>query len=92
MSGGKIGSIEEGFIARLRKGDCFVFAGRVLQYLRTQDMTAYVQKASKKRGIVPSWAGGITCTCIRLRDAACTWGWPACWRGGWRGTRPTPSA
>ena len=40
MSGGKIGSIEEGFIARLRKGDCFVFAGRVLQYLRTQDMTA----------------------------------------------------
>ena len=69
MSGGKIGSIEEGFIARLRKGDCFVFAGRVLEYLRTQDMTAYVQKASKKRGIVPSWAGGKMPLSTELADA-----------------------
>ena len=69
MSGGKIGSIEEGFIARLRKGDCFVFAGRVLEYLRTQDMTAYVQKASKKRGIVPTWAGGKMPLSTELADA-----------------------
>ena len=32
LSGGTIGSIEESFIARLRPGDCFVFAGRVLEY------------------------------------------------------------
>ena len=58
LNGSPIGSIEEGFIARLRKGDCFVFAGRVLEYLRTQDMTAYVQKASRRKGVVPAWAGG----------------------------------
>ncbi len=58
LSGGKIGTIEEGFIARLKPGDCFVFAGRVLAYVRTQEMTAFVQKGSKQRGIVPAWAGG----------------------------------
>jgi ATP-dependent helicase Lhr and Lhr-like helicase len=57
LSGGKIGSVEESFIARLKAGDCFIFAGRVLEYLRTQDMTAYVRKATKNRGIVPAWGG-----------------------------------
>lgn len=57
LSGGSIGVIEEGFIARLNKGDCFVFAGRVLEYLRTQDMAAYVRKATKPKGVVPAWAG-----------------------------------
>jgi ATP-dependent helicase Lhr and Lhr-like helicase len=58
LSGGTLGSIEEGFISRLSKGDNFVFAGRVLEYVRTQDMAAYVRVASKKSGVVPSWAGG----------------------------------
>ncbi len=62
LSGGRggktIGSIEEGFIARLNKGDHFVFAGRVLEYVRTQDMAAYVRVGSKKKGVVPAWAGG----------------------------------
>ena len=57
LSGGTIGSIEEGFIARLNQGDHFVFAGRVLEYVRTQDMTAWVRKASKPSGVVPSWNG-----------------------------------
>lgn len=58
LSGGTIGTIEEGFIARLSKGDTFVFAGRVLEYVRTQDLAAYVRKATKKSGIVPTWQGG----------------------------------
>ncbi len=58
LSGGTIGTIEEGFIARLNKGDHFVFAGRVLEYVRTQDMAAYVRAGSKKKGVVPAWAGG----------------------------------
>ena len=57
LSGGKIGSVEESFIARLKAGDCFIFAGRVLEYVRTHDMTAYVRKATKSRGIVPAWGG-----------------------------------
>ncbi len=58
LSGGRIGSMEESFIARLRKGDCFVFAGRLLEFIRVQDMVAYVKKAEKKRGTVPTWQGG----------------------------------
>jgi ATP-dependent helicase Lhr and Lhr-like helicase len=69
LSGGQIGTIEESFIARLRKGDCFVFAGRVLEYLRTQDMTAYVQRATRSKGVVPSWAGGKMPLSSELADA-----------------------
>jgi ATP-dependent Lhr-like helicase len=58
VSGGTIGHVEEGFIARLNKGDHFVFAGRVLEFVRVQDMAAYVRVGSKKKGAVPSWAGG----------------------------------
>ena len=57
LSGGTIGHMEEGFIARLNKGDQFVFAGRVLEYVRTQDMAAYVRLSTKKKGSVPSWNG-----------------------------------
>lgn len=69
MSGGTIGQIEEGFIARLNKGDHFVFAGRVLEYLRTHDMAAYVRRATKKRGIVPAWSGGKMPLSSELADA-----------------------
>jgi ATP-dependent Lhr-like helicase len=69
LSGGQIGTIEESFIARLRKGDCFVFAGRVLEYLRAQDMTAYVQRATRNKGVVPSWAGGKMPLSSELADA-----------------------
>ena len=57
LSGGRLGVVEEGFVARLRAGDCFVFAGRTLEYIRTQDMTAYVKRADKAKGVITSWAG-----------------------------------
>ncbi|MBX4420656.1 hypothetical protein K4H00_21885, partial [Mycobacterium tuberculosis] len=56
--GGALGSIEEGFIARLRPGDNFLFAGRLLELVRVQDMTAYVRRATGKRAAVPRWNGG----------------------------------
>ncbi len=58
LSGSSLGTIEESFIARLRPGDRFVFAGRVLELAMVRDMTAYVRKASTMRGIIPRWAGG----------------------------------
>jgi ATP-dependent helicase Lhr and Lhr-like helicase len=58
LSGQRIGTIEESFIARLRKGDCFTFAGRILEFIRVQDMAAYVKRAEKNKGTVPSWQGG----------------------------------
>lgn len=69
LSGGTIGTIEEGFIARLKPGDHFVFAGRVLEYVRTQEMTAYVRKAAKPKGIVPSWAGSKMPLSSEMADA-----------------------
>jgi len=57
VKGGALGSIEERFLARLRPGDRFVFAGRTLELVRIRDMTAYVRKASGK-ATVPAWAGG----------------------------------
>ncbi|MDE2566721.1 MAG: DNA ligase-associated DEXH box helicase, partial [Burkholderiales bacterium] len=58
LGGGTLGSVEEGFIARLKPGDCFVFAGRRLEYVRTRDLAAYVRLAPQRRGLVPAWAGG----------------------------------
>ena len=69
LSGGTIGSVEEGFISRLNKGDNFVFAGRVLEYVRTQDMTAYVRAGNRKNGVVPSWAGSKMPLSSELGDA-----------------------
>jgi ATP-dependent Lhr-like helicase len=69
MSGANLGTIEEGFIARLRKGDCFFFAGKLLEFIRVQDMAAYVKKATRKKGIVPSWQGSKMALSIELGDA-----------------------
>ncbi len=57
--GGKtLGSVEEGFIARLRPGDGFLFAGRLLELVRVEDMTAYVRRSQAKKAAVPRWNGG----------------------------------
>jgi ATP-dependent helicase Lhr and Lhr-like helicase len=58
LTGGRIGTIEESFIARLKKGDCFTFAGRILELIRVNDITAYVKRATKNKASVPSWQGG----------------------------------
>ncbi|ROZ72158.1 ligase-associated DNA damage response DEXH box helicase [Ramlibacter sp. WS9] len=69
MSGANLGTIEEGFIARLRKGDCFFFAGRLLEFIRAQDMAAYVKKATRKKGTVPTWQGSKMALSTELGDA-----------------------
>ncbi len=58
MTGGRLGTIEESFISRLKQGDCFSFAGRVLELVKVRDMTAYVRKASRNKATVPQWQGG----------------------------------
>jgi ATP-dependent Lhr-like helicase len=69
LSGGRIGTVEEGFIARLRPGDCFVFAGRSLEFVRTEEMTAYVKRSTGKRGAMISWAGAKMPLSSELADA-----------------------
>lgn len=58
LRGGGLGSVEEGFVSRLRRGDRFQFAGRTLELVRLEDMTAYVRIAKKGQGVVPKWMGG----------------------------------
>lgn len=58
LTGGYLGTIEEGFISKLKIGDNFHFAGRNLELVRIKEMTAFVRKSPKKKGIVPSWQGG----------------------------------
>jgi ATP-dependent helicase Lhr and Lhr-like helicase len=69
LSGANIGTIEEGFIARLRKGDCFFFAGKLLEFVRVRDMAAYVQKAARNKGTVPTWQGSKMALSTELGDA-----------------------
>ncbi len=55
--GARLGSMEESFLSRLSPGDCFIFAGRVLEMVKIADMTAYVKRAGPQRPTVPRWAG-----------------------------------
>lgn len=68
-SGRSLGSVEEGFIARLRPGDCFLFAGRLLELVRVENMTVYVNRATSKKAAVPRWNGGRMPLSSELADA-----------------------
>lgn len=58
VKGSYIGTVEETFIAQLKEGDTFWFAGRNLELVRVKDMTAQVKKSNKKTGPIPRWGGG----------------------------------
>lgn len=53
-----LGTIEEGFIARMNPGDQFVFSGMALVFVRLRELTVYVRKGVPGKGLVPRWAGG----------------------------------
>lgn len=53
----RVGTVEELFIAKMKKGDRFMFGGKTLELVILRDMAAYV-KVSKKSGTVPRWGGG----------------------------------
>jgi ATP-dependent Lhr-like helicase len=57
VRGKTVGTIEENFIARLRPGDVFTFAGRALKFVRVRDMTAWVRKATEPASVIPHWTG-----------------------------------
>ncbi len=68
-NGRTLGTIEESFIGRLRIGDRFVFAGRVLEMVRIKEMTVTVRRAKARSGIVPRWQGGRSPLSTRLSAA-----------------------
>lgn len=54
----EIGTVEESFVSRLKKGDVFFFAGRQLEYFQMKDMVLYVKGTKKKSTVTPTWGGG----------------------------------
>jgi ATP-dependent Lhr-like helicase len=67
-NGQKLGHVEESFIAHLRKGDCFVFAGRRLEFVRVREMTAWVKPASTKAAVITRWVGAKMALSSLLAD------------------------
>ena len=57
VRGRTIGTVEENFIARLRPGDVFTFAGRALEFVRVRGMIAQVRRSTAKSNVVPHWSG-----------------------------------
>lgn len=59
MAGGKyLGSIEEGFISRLKEGEAFWFSGRTLEIQQMKFNEVIVKPSKKSKGTIPSWRGG----------------------------------
>ncbi len=57
MSGRVLGRIEENFIAHLRAGEKFVFAGKTVTFEFMRDLAAYVKPASGHTNNTPIWGG-----------------------------------
>ncbi|MEO7495512.1 MAG: ligase-associated DNA damage response DEXH box helicase [Massilia sp.] len=70
MSGGRIGTVEESFISRLKAGDHFLFGGRILEFIRVHEMTAFVKRATGSRGAVSRWQGAKMPLSSELAHAA----------------------
>jgi ATP-dependent Lhr-like helicase len=58
MTGGYVGMVEESFITKIKPGNSFTLAGRVLEFVMVKDMTVLVRKSKLKTAITPSWLGG----------------------------------
>ncbi|MGQ2924297.1 MAG: ligase-associated DNA damage response DEXH box helicase [Hydrogenophaga sp.] len=58
LRGASLGSVEESFISRLKPRDRFQFAGRTLELVTVDQMTAYVRTAKGVSATVPRWQGG----------------------------------
>ncbi len=56
-NGKRIGTTEENFIARLKVGDTFQFAGKSLELMQVKELTAFVKPAKRRGRFVARWGG-----------------------------------
>jgi len=70
MSGGRIGTVEESFIGRMKPGDRFLFSGRILELVRVHEMTAFVKRSESSKGAVSRWSGAKVPLSAELAHAA----------------------
>jgi ATP-dependent Lhr-like helicase len=55
----RLGTVEERFLSKLKPGDTFLFAGKMVELVRMDDLTAYVRKSDREiPDAVPRWLGG----------------------------------
>jgi ATP-dependent Lhr-like helicase len=57
LTGGRLGTVEESFGGRLKRGDVFSFSGKFLEFVMIKEMTLYVRRATSVKGAIPRWAG-----------------------------------
>ncbi len=57
LRGGRLGTVEESFAARLKPGDRFTFAGRTLEFVRLHETTVWVRLARREANTYPRWSG-----------------------------------
>ncbi|PIO00108.1 ATP-dependent helicase [archaeon CG10_big_fil_rev_8_21_14_0_10_43_11] len=50
-----IGSLDEDFVEKLKKGDRFVIGGNVYEFVHARNMVVTVNKAGDKEPTIPSW-------------------------------------
>ncbi|HBV61565.1 MAG TPA: ligase-associated DNA damage response DEXH box helicase [Rhodopirellula sp.] len=58
MKGKTLGTAEESFLSRLKPGEKFLFAGRLVEMVCVRDNVAYVKRSKGTPDTVPRWMGG----------------------------------
>ena len=67
-SGPMLGEIEEYFVNLLRPGDTFMFAGRLLRFLRMHEMSVECTEGGNGEPMVPAYEGGRLPLTTNLAD------------------------
>ncbi|MHA7131884.1 ligase-associated DNA damage response DEXH box helicase [Algoriphagus namhaensis] len=67
-NGTYLGTVEEYFIAKMKIGDRFFFAGRSLELVQIKDLSAIVKVSEKKTNNVVSWMGARMSLSSKLSD------------------------
>lgn len=63
-----VGEIEEAFVNLLRPGDTFIFAGRLLRFLRIREMAVDCLEGGEGEPLVPAYEGGRMPMTTNLAD------------------------
>ncbi len=72
VRGGTIGMVEESFLSKLKRGDRFLLAGKLVELVVIRDNIAYVRRSKGKPNSIPRWSGGrmplSSELCMSLRE------------------------
>jgi ATP-dependent Lhr-like helicase len=58
VRGGTLGMVEETFLSKLKRGDRFLLAGKLVELVVIRDNIAYVRRSKGKPNSIPRWTGG----------------------------------